>query len=52
LSKWKAHLDVLIDNAVYDSQSIEVKMNALGLALGDQLVLLVEVVEELYCLSL
>lgn len=38
---------MLIDNAVYDSQSIEVKMNALGLALGDQLVLLVEVVEEL-----
>jgi hypothetical protein len=40
-------LDGLVDDAVDDAQRVEVEVDALVRALGDLLVLLVEVVEEL-----
>jgi hypothetical protein len=40
-------LDGLVDDAVDDAQRVEVEVDALVGALGDLLVLLVEVVEEL-----
>lgn len=45
----RTDLDSLVDDAVDDTQRIEVEMNTLGLAARDLLVLLVEVVIELDC---
>lgn len=45
-------LDGLIDDSVYNSQSVEVKLNSLGGTIGNLVVLLHEVVEELDLLDM
>lgn len=47
-----ASLDAFVDDAVYDTESVKVELNTVRSAIGDLLILFVEVIEELYLLDL
>lgn len=46
------YLDRLVDDAVDNSQRVEIKLNTINSTIGDSLILLIEIIEELRSLDL
>lgn len=45
------HLNAVVNQSIDDAQGVEVELDAMHRAIGDLLILLVEIIEKLFCQS-